>query len=275
MPESPPRDATAIDADFAVLFHRMAQAFEQAPPPSPVYVPEATLSAVSQAHAVGILYGWVNRVVRTGEAVLKLDHSGYGTEASPLVRSMLEHAIAAWWLIDMPGDAYQALVRGRQRQLTSLEEAEAQGWVIDAESKKRIREALEFETEKRSPGVDHLRSAKNQAERYGLGSLYQAWLIETWTSHASFESAQPYLHHTGNGKTTLLGIPKPHHARLSVTVTSTTHTALTVYNEVLPDSALRPVLSGVHAKFEELAADLAAASPTGSDRESPPPTLLE
>ncbi len=57
----------------------------------------------------------------------------------------------------------------------------------------------------------------------------------------------------------LLGIPKPPLSRVPVVVASTTHTALTVYNRVLPDDLLTPVLRDVAQAFGALTEELQSA----------------
>lgn len=59
----PNRDIATIEADFERLFRRMTDAFRAALSPEPVHIRESTLSAVAAAEAVGVLYGWVSRIV--------------------------------------------------------------------------------------------------------------------------------------------------------------------------------------------------------------------
>ena len=84
---------------------------------------------MAEIGAVAVIHGWIARLIRTGEAALILDERGYGEEASPLVRSMHEHAIGPWWLVDQRGDAFQALSRSRSNEMRKLREAQAQGMV--------------------------------------------------------------------------------------------------------------------------------------------------
>lgn len=257
MPAS--RDIAAIEGDFERLFRRLAEAFRSAPSPEPVYIGQGTLSEVAAAEAVGVLYGWVNRIIRTSEAALLLDAQGYDTEASPLIRSIIEHAIAAWWLVEMPSDGYQALVRGRQHQLRLVKEAQESGWDLGEASTERIGEALAYETEERSQSANVFLHTKQQATSYGLGSLYQAWLLENWTTHACLASAQSYLHRSDDDQITLLETPKQPLSRVPIVVSSMAHAALTVYNRLLPGNPLTGVLNEVHASFEALAEQLAWA----------------
>ena len=49
-------------------------------------------------------------------AALTLGESGYQHEARPLVRSIIEHAIAIRWVADRPAQDFEALPRTGQRR---------------------------------------------------------------------------------------------------------------------------------------------------------------
>lgn len=50
-----------------------------------------------------MLFGLVQRVRRLAQAYLRLDHAGFASEASVLIRAALEHAVTAQWAYITPG----------------------------------------------------------------------------------------------------------------------------------------------------------------------------
>ncbi len=148
----------------------------------------------------------------------------------------------------------------------AFQQAQEQGWDVGADAQDHIDEALAFQTEEASLSADTFLAVKHQARHYGQGPLYQAWLIETWSAHACLASAQAYLSSDGAGNVTLLSEPRPQHVEVAAAVTSTLHTALTVYNRVLPGAPLSAMLGAVHAEFEALAASLARRPVRDSDK---------
>src|SRR3954451_77865 len=97
----------ALAADFRRLFDDMAAAWRTAPAPEGVAVTEMTRAALAEVSAIAVTYGWMARVIRTGEAALLQADQGYATEAAPSVRTMIEHAIGLWWLVEERGTAFQ------------------------------------------------------------------------------------------------------------------------------------------------------------------------
>jgi len=130
---------------------------------------------LADVEATAVVYGWMMRVIRNGEAALQLVDAGYGPEASPLIRSMIEHAIGLWWIVDQPGAAFQALTRARSETMRRLHAAQATGWVIgDDESQRLLQEAINIVTDEDTRAVDRLLHIAHQAAQYNLGRLYQA-----------------------------------------------------------------------------------------------------
>jgi hypothetical protein len=102
-----------LDQQFRALYAQMADAWRSAPEPDGIFLAEVHRAGLADVGVVAVIHGWMARLVRTGEAALLCDEYEYGEEASPLIRSMLEHAIGLWWLVDQRGNAFQALVRSR------------------------------------------------------------------------------------------------------------------------------------------------------------------
>lgn len=167
-------------------------AFDTASGPDPVFVPQVSPAALAEVEAVAVVFGWTTRIVRTAEAALLLVRSGSGGEIAPLMRSMIEHTVALAWLVDQRGVAFQALVRQRSEQARRMKEAQEVGWDLGEEAGRHLQQAIDIETDADSRYVDYLLHTRSQASKYGHGSMYQAWLSETWSSHPTIASAQPY-----------------------------------------------------------------------------------
>lgn len=228
---------------FHGLFGEMTEAFRSAPEPEAVDIGAGTVSALAKAEAVAVVFGWTNRVVRTGEASLILLDAGFEAEAAPLIRSMIEHAIALHWLVDTPAEALQALIRERQHQVAVLREAQASGWELSEETQRLIEEALAVETDRGSRSADRLLATRHRAIAYGLGFLYQAWLVETWDSHASRASATAYYDATATDQIPLYFEPRHTGHDRGRSVLIATMVALAAYAQVLPDEWLTDRLS--------------------------------
>jgi hypothetical protein len=151
-----------------------------------------------------VIWAWTNRVVRTAQAALVLHDGDFDVEASPLRRTLLEHAIAIHWLADKRGPAYQALARARSLNMQKLKSAQEAGWQLNEEQQRLLDEAIAIETDPDTLSEDTFLHAKQRAEAYGLGSIHQGWVIETWTSHRSLMSALPYYEHQEDSLDTTL-----------------------------------------------------------------------
>ena len=250
-----------LDQAFRDLFRDMADAWRAAPPPEGIHLVEADLHGLGEVGVVAVIHGWMARLVRTGEGALILGQAGYGEEVSPLVRSMIEHAIGLWWLVDQRGDAFQALARARSTQMSRLDAAQKKGWSVgDEETQRLLKDAIDLQTDETNKSNDRLLHVAHQAETYGLADFFQGWLIESWSSHASFASARAYyVQEDGDdsGSFHLLDVPQQGHREVAAAVASATHTGLVAYDQLLAGQPLSERLLVSQRRFEELGALLA------------------
>lgn len=226
------------DAECRELVGEMVSRFRDAPTPSPLPDAVESRTFLASQEAVAVMYGWTNRVLRTAQAVLHMDADGFAAEASPLLRSMFEHVIALHWIKEQPGDAFQSLWRAWQKEVSKFREAEVADWELTDEVVAVIDDLLTIETDESSRRVDILLSTRHRAEKYGLGILYRSWLIETWTSHATYASAKAYYEVKDEGPFTLFEsspLPPPD---LSLLCAAAGCAALEVVNELLGDGFL-------------------------------------
>ncbi|MGZ5365668.1 MAG: DUF5677 domain-containing protein [Mycobacterium sp.] len=54
----------------------------------------------SRRRASHLTHGWYQRVRRSSEAVIGLNNLGYGPEAAPIRRTIIEHVVVLKWLAD-------------------------------------------------------------------------------------------------------------------------------------------------------------------------------
>jgi hypothetical protein len=187
---------------------------------------------------------------------MTLHRIGLDVEGAPLVRSMLEHTVAIWWLGDKRGDAYQALVRARARAMELFDMAQESGWQVADEAQSLLQAAISIETDQHTKAGDYLLHAQQRAVEYGLGSFHQAWLVESWTSHATLMSAQAYFTHDDTtGATVLHPVPESGHRRTLAAVCSTLHASLSGYEHLVP-GAFDGMLAEWQSRFEQLGARL-------------------
>ena len=185
-------DSEGSREQFLHLCEEMIAAWQSIPAPAAVPVGDGTRAALSEIGAVEIIWGWTARVIRLGEAALILDRHGFDTEVSPTIRSMVEHVIALPWVIDQRGRAYQALGRQRAYSMEVFKKAQTPGWTLTGEAAELIERAINIETDEDTKSEDINLATLHRAQRYDLLTAYQSWLVETWATHASFDSATVY-----------------------------------------------------------------------------------
>ncbi|GEM_PF-6572825 len=245
-----------LAADYVVLFEDMRSVWHGLPAPQGMHLPEISRASMSEVEAIAMMYGWMCRTIRTGEAALKLSALGYTVELSPLRRSMIEHAIGLWWVADQRGNAFQVLIRRRSRSMEILQAAQENGWPIEGEeAQSLLQNAIDIETDEETRTYDSFGHVAHQAVAYGLGTLYQAWLLETSTSHASIASAHPYYSYEETTNTVQLHlVPLETGAEVEASVVIAVILALTAYNQILDGTPLNdriPDWSGRFAVLQE------------------------
>lgn len=177
--------------EFRAVFWELRDAWLAAPLPQPVFTGHEA-SDYTGVTALQVAYGWAASSLRSGEAALLLVDAGFAHEATPLVRLVIENAIALHWLEDMRDDAVQQLFRMRSRSAARVRDAQAHGWQMKPYATDGIDEALAVITDEHVKSLDVFEQVKHRALAYGLGEPYQRWLIRTWASHPSIMSATPF-----------------------------------------------------------------------------------
>ena len=78
-----------------------------------------------------VAYGWWTRIVRSARAIALLHEAGLAHEASPIVRTVLHHAMALKWLLLDPEGVLPALDYEHWKETGSMQtRAEHLGWEV-------------------------------------------------------------------------------------------------------------------------------------------------
>ncbi|GAA5161367.1 DUF5677 domain-containing protein [Ornithinimicrobium tianjinense] len=221
---------------LSYLARQLIADWEKAPGPPTMALPDGSRASGAQVDAVNITWGWTARIVRTGEAALLLSDHAFHVEASPLLRSMLEHAIALRWVVDKRGSAAQALLRDRANGYSRFQAAQHSGWRLEGEAAERLERAIAVETDDDTRIEDRHLATLHRARTYGLMNLYQAWLIETWSTHATFVSAEPYFDVDDAARGRLHRVPEWEVNSVPGGVAITLHSALACYESMVPEA---------------------------------------
>lgn len=132
----------------------MIATWKTAPAPAPVPIGDGSRAALSEIGAVEVMWGWTARVVRMAEAALLLERHGFDSEVSPIIRSMVEHAIALPWVLDHRGRAYQALARQRAHSMEIFKKVQTPGWPLTDEAAELLEKAITIETDEDTRSED-------------------------------------------------------------------------------------------------------------------------
>ena len=243
-----------LSQEYKLLFHEIHELWIQAPPPQKEAIVESSRAAYSNIEAVALMHGWMNRTLRTGQAALLLSESGYSAEIPPLIRSMLEHAIGLHWVADQRGVAFQVLLRKRSRDTETLRRAQSEGWKIQgADADALMQQAIEIETDSETIIYDSFKHVAHQARETRLGDLYQAWILETGSSHATIVSAMPYYTiDVIENIVNLHLIPLNTGSEVEASVAIASLTAFYGYKKILNFAHLEEKLAKLHMRLEEL-----------------------
>lgn len=152
----------------SLLCREMIVAFRDSPEPSPPASLADGRKGSAEIGAIAVIFGWMARMTRTGEATLMLNSMGYAVEASPMVRSLLEHAIAICWLEDQRGGAFQSLARARSYAMDKFRTAQEHGWAVDDDIAVLLDEAIQLETDAETRTQDSYLHLYEAGWKYGL-----------------------------------------------------------------------------------------------------------
>ncbi|QDW28608.1 hypothetical protein FFF93_001515 [Arthrobacter sp. KBS0702] len=181
------------DEPFVDLFNEIASLWEAAPAPQNVPHRDGSRLTWTTAATTAVAWGWLVRVIRTGESAILLAKNGLGPEAAPLMRSIIEHSIRLAYTADAGVEAIEVGLRERSHSLEKLKKAQSNGWALPPERLSEI-DWMQAEASEEYRHLDSFAHLAHVVKRLpSLGQLYMAWLLETQFSHPTLISAQSYF----------------------------------------------------------------------------------
>ncbi len=175
-------------------------------------VGDDSLRRVTTNARLAVTQAWFIRTVDSIRAAVLLLDSEHVSVASPLVRAAIEHTVGMMWLQEVGDDGLRGLDNSHRIWATNVGKATA---LVD---QKRTEEGssrwspeiaalvARIAAEDPTPKVRGEWQYKEKFEVAKQFDLYVAWLSETADSHATKESAAPYMAEA-NGKIVLLRKP--------------------------------------------------------------------
>lgn len=192
------------------MFADLTTFARELPSPPRRFVEDADRAQSNSAETVAVAWGWMQRVVRTSEAVLLLGKSGYTHEAAPLRRAVMEHATRLNWAVGIGGDRLmELLLKARAASDTKYQEAAESGFSLDENQLAwfRFREQEQsdrYSEDSRLAHIGHVFSSDPSL----YGATRQGWLWETARSHPTLDTAEIYYSISDAEKVVLRDSPK-------------------------------------------------------------------
>lgn len=141
-----------------------------------------------------VAHGWFMRAKRSCQALEAMRESGFATEAWPIRRAILEHALALRWLAEQGNGAQDVIVRSHGEAARRRQEAASSAGWASAEWPvwTEVRSDADAATGNTSES-NILTNMKVRCYTYGSADDFARWLIESNNSHPSWETARPYM----------------------------------------------------------------------------------
>ncbi len=134
-----------------------------------------------------VAYGWHRQVIRTSMAADKLALAGFGYEAAPLRRSMIEHMAFLVWLSDDEPAALAVMNDSTIKSTKDLAQyAREVGYDIGDDPEWLNEAEFTHHTDTYLGKVPHL------LPKYQLSGMKVPWLIETRLSHPTKDTANAW-----------------------------------------------------------------------------------
>lgn len=208
------KGSTEKDPGYAI-YRSLARLVIQAPKPQLLWIDHESDEVRRRAVAPGLAWGWLQRTLRNGEAAIRLERNGYGSEAAPLLRSALEHAMRLVWADAGEGKFVEVAMLAKKNTSKKMLAAQHEGWRFDAAMADQLQQYADATTDDfKSMATDaHLKNAMDHSPaeiQDRLKSMYLAWLTYTAVSHPSIDSAEPYIDRKAGGQDmALLSVARP------------------------------------------------------------------
>lgn len=181
---------------FEELHADIVALWESAPLPKPVAFGDGGRERRHTAATTAVGWGWLVRIIRTGQAAVLLEKQGFGAETAPMMRSILEHTIRLVYASKVGFEAIEVGLRERAQSIVRLRRAQESGWHLGDDFLDQLSRA-EKEASEEFRHLDNFAHLAQVVKLYpGLGKFYMAWLLETQASHPTLASSQPYFQGT-------------------------------------------------------------------------------
>jgi len=162
-------------------------------------VGEDCLRTVTTNATLAVTQAWFIRTLDSIRAATLLLDNNLASVASPLVRAAMEHAIGMMWLQEAGDDGLRGLENSHRTWVKNIGKATAlvdhmrteegiSGWSPEIAAL-----VAQITAEEPTPKVPGEWQHKERFEVAKQFDLYVAWLSETAVSHATRESASPYM----------------------------------------------------------------------------------
>lgn len=242
---------------------------------------EIHLATSTDSATFAVIHSWFVQTIDTVKGALTLHDAGLASTTSPLVRAAIEYAVGMHWLRQVWDAGLGGLHNSHQRWAKNLKRAlaTAEAQDLDPDDPKWPASWAELIAEiEAQSAAPHVKGGWKIAERFEiteLAHLYVAWLSETSLSHATQESATPYLEEV-DGAYKLSRTPNASRGEsLEGRCFVALDVALHAIAEVLDSGPLRIALTDIEDRFaaaSEVGQEGAysGAMPEASGEESPP-----
>jgi hypothetical protein len=137
-----------------------------------------------------LAHGWYQRVRRSCEAIIGLEELGYGPEAAPIRRTIIEHAVALRWLAKEGNAVVDVMALEHASRGKRIQKAlkEANWTAVDPNQIQTVIDEIENKT------WDHTKSEfKHFTKQNDDPGVLLAYLAEVGRAHATYESAMDYM----------------------------------------------------------------------------------
>jgi hypothetical protein len=173
---------TTSDDDFVALLPKLMALYPDAP----------SMKLRDEHRQVGhVAHGWFMRVQRGIEALMLLDEQGFGAEAAPLRRSMIEHTVGLRWLAQEGDSVKDTLINAAANQAENRKKSLfAAGWSqVDWATFDAVIADSEGRDTSRNNEVWFTTRCRKAGDAHGLAM----WHMETASSDPSWQSAAGYV----------------------------------------------------------------------------------
>jgi hypothetical protein len=144
-------------------------------------------------HLFLIAYGWWASITRSSQAILTLRRAGLEHEASPIVRTVLQHGLALQWLVDTGEDAIAAVQEYADNNIRKLLKTmkDAKWPPIPG-----LDESVPAKPTTPNPLVMKLEHFEQMCTAYNAQQLYVPYRLLSAYAHSTSVSARAYIDET-------------------------------------------------------------------------------